>query len=93
MSKSRRPVTRAKKASPPRRTPKRKPTRKKRGTGAVALKPIYEEIGRKIDELQKFPPSERVKFAIARLTQCRADFEEICGPTMDIPPDPPPPPA
>jgi len=51
----------------------------------VRLKPLYEQLGRTIDQLSRLQPSDRVKFAIERLTQCRADFADICGPTMDIP--------
>ncbi len=51
----------------------------------MRLKPLYEQIGRTIDQLQKLPPSDRVKFAIERLNQCRGEFAVICGPTMDIP--------
>jgi hypothetical protein len=55
----------------------------------VHLKPLWEELGRTISELERLPPTERVKFTISRLSQTRAEFEEFCGPTMDIPPDPP----
>ena len=51
----------------------------------VHLKPLYLQLGRTIDQLSKLPPSDRVKFAIARLQTYRAEFNRICGPTMDIP--------
>ena len=59
----------------------------------VQLKPLYEQLGRTIGQLSKLPTSDRVKYAIERLQQCRAEFENICGPTMDIPAEPTPPPA
>jgi hypothetical protein len=31
------------------------------------------------------PAADSVSLAIARLTRHRADFEDICGPTMEIP--------
>ena len=61
------------------------------GAKVVQLKPLYEQLGRTIDRLEQLPPSDRVKFAIARLQQCRSDFEEICGPTMAIPAESAPP--
>jgi hypothetical protein len=54
----------------------------------VRLKPLYDQIGWTVGELQKLPPSDRVKFAIERLNQCRAEFDQFCGPTMDIPGEP-----
>ena len=59
----------------------------------MQLKPLYQQLGRTIDQLSKLPPSDRVQYAIERLQQCRAEFENICGPTMDIPAEPTPPPA
>lgn len=69
-----------------RRKTLRKPTGKPIQTrgDVVYLKPLYEEIGLKIRELETLRPSERVKFAIARLSQHQAEFEDICGPTMDV---------
>jgi hypothetical protein len=58
---------------------------KPRGVKVVRMKPLYQELGRTIAQLEKLGPSERVKFAIERLNQCRAEFADICGPTMDVP--------
>jgi hypothetical protein len=54
----------------------------------VHLKPLYQQLGVTIDRLGRLTPSDRVKFAIERLTKIRAEFDDICGPTMDIPPEP-----
>jgi hypothetical protein len=51
----------------------------------VTLKPVYQQLGRTIQQLQRLTPSDRVKLAIERLTRCQADIEETCGPTMDVP--------
>jgi hypothetical protein len=59
----------------------------------VQLKPLYVQLGRVIAQLSKLPPSDRVKFAIERLQAQRAEFDRICGPTMDIPAEPFPPAA
>jgi hypothetical protein len=83
----RRPVTR--KTAPSRRAPSRKAAAT-RTPKVVRLKPLYEQLGRTIEQLQQLPPTDRVKFAIERLSQCRQDFTDICGPTMDLPPDPVP---
>jgi hypothetical protein len=83
----RRPATR--KTAPSRRAPSRKAVAS-RGPKVVRLKPLYDQLGRTIEQLQNLPPTDRVKFAIERLTQYRQDFDDICGPTMDIPPDPMP---
>jgi hypothetical protein len=56
----------------------------------VHLKPLYAQIGDTIAQLERLQPTERVKFAIARLSQTRAEFSEMCGPTMDIPGEDPP---
>ena len=100
MTKSRRRPTRRAKAKPARkvaRKPVRKITSKKPGRpvlistdGVVHLKPLYDEIGRTIGELERLPQTERVKFTISRLSQTQSDFEAFCGPTMDIPSEPPP---
>jgi hypothetical protein len=85
LSKSRRrPVRRATKKTPSRRKATRKavPARQPK---VVRLKPLYSQLARTIEQLEKLPPSDRVKFAIERLAQCRAEFADICGPTMDIP--------
>jgi hypothetical protein len=79
VTKSRRRSSRTRKTSASRTVPRRS------GTRVVKLKPLYQEIGRAVDQLQKLPPSDRVKFVIERLSQCRAEFEQFCGPTMDIP--------
>lgn len=86
---SAKPKTKARTKTTRRKT-LRKPTGKTiqtRGENVVHLKPLYEEISLKIRELEALPGSERVKFAIARLSQVRAEFGEMCGPTMDIPAD------
>ena len=92
MAKNRR-TTRARKTSAAASRPvkrSRKPsTRGKR----VQLKPLYVQLGRVIGQLSKLPPSDRVKYAIERLEMQRAEFEKICGPTMDIPAEPVPPAA
>jgi hypothetical protein len=87
VSKSPRRPARSRKTS----TSRRAPSRRAAATGPkpVRMKPLYEQLGRTIDQLQKLPASDRVKFAIQRLTRIRLDFEDICGPTMDILPDPP----
>lgn len=93
MSKSRRRPVRSRKAAKPkpRRTTSRKsPEPRRKG---VTLKPLYEQLERTIGQLQKLPPSDKVKLAIARLSNCQADIEETCGPTMDVPADPPAVPA
>ena len=59
-----------------------------RGRKFVTLKPLYEQLGRTIGQLQKLPPSDRVKLAIDRLNSCLSSIEETCGPTMDVPADP-----
>jgi hypothetical protein len=51
----------------------------------VRLKPLYEQIGFTILELEALGPNEQAKYAIDRLEACRAEFGRICGPTMDIP--------
>ena len=88
MSKSRRPTRsrKAAKSKPRRATARKAPAPGRKG---VTLKPLYEQLGRTIGQLQKLPPSDRVKLAIARLSSCQADIEETCGPTMDVPADPP----
>ena len=91
MSKSRRPV-RSRKAVKPRSATARKAKAAVPGRKVVTLKPLYEQLGRTIGQLQKLAPSDRVKLAIARLSHCQADIEETCGPTMDVPGDPPFPP-
>jgi hypothetical protein len=89
VSKSRRP-TRSRKAAVKRRraAPARKARAAAPGRKVVTLKPLYEQLGRTIGQLQKLPPSDRVKLAIERLNNCRTDIEETCGPTMDVPADP-----
>lgn len=90
MSKSRRPA-RSRKAAKPRSASARKAAPRRAGTPGrkgVTLKPLYEQLERTIGQLQKLPPSERVKLAIARLSNCQADIEQTCGPTMDVPADP-----
>jgi hypothetical protein len=87
LTKSRRRTGQTRKTSASRRAPARKAATR-RSPKLVRMKPLYEQLGRTIDQLQKLPASDRVKFAIARLTQCREDFEDICGPTMDVPADP-----
>ena len=79
---------RSRKAAKPRKTSARKKAAAP-GRKVVTLKPLYEQLGRTIGQLQKLPPSDRVKLAIARLSNCQADIEETCGPTMDVPADPP----
>ena len=86
MTKSRRRASRTRKTSTSRATPRRKPAAT-RGRNVVRLKPLYQQIGRTLDQLQSLPQSDRVKFAIERLNQCRAEFDQFCGPTMDIPAD------
>lgn len=104
MSKTRRPVSRSKKKSSPRVAAKAKPAAKtksaakakpavKRAGGAVTLKPLHEHIGAKLGELRALPMSDRVTRAIGWLERYHAEFDDICGPTMDIPPDPPPQPV
>ena len=69
-------------------TSRRKPARTAspvRGMKVVRMKPLYEQLGRTLAQLEKLPTSDRVKLAIDRLSACRADFEDICGPTMDVP--------
>ena len=87
MAKTKR-TTKARKSS---RVVKRTTKRARRAAsaaGRVHLKPLYLQISRTIDQLSKLPPSDRVKFAIERLEMHRAEFERICGPTMDIPAEP-----
>jgi hypothetical protein len=87
----RRPARRTAKSTASRRTSARKTARKSArkpasgGRKVIRLKPLYAQLGRTIEQLEKLPPSDRVKFAIERLTQCRAEFADMCGPTMDIP--------
>ena len=88
MSKSRRPV-RSRKAAKPRRAPARRKAAVP-GRKFVTLKPLYEQLGRTIGQLQKLTPSDGVKLAIERLNSCKMAIEETCGPTMDVP-DPIPP--
>ena len=92
MSKTKSRPAKARKRTSARATTRRR-TAPRRAARSVRLKPLYEQLGRTIDQLGKLPASDRVKFAIARLEQCRADFENICGPTMDIPAEPLPPSA
>jgi hypothetical protein len=86
VSKSRRPTSRSRKAVKPRRAAPRKAAAP--GRKFVTLKPLYEQLGRTIGQLQKLPPSDRVKLAIERLNMCVSSIEETCGPTMDVPADP-----
>lgn len=88
-SKSTKGATKSMKSSSPKR-PAARPSAGAGGPKVVRLKPLYMQLGRTIEQLQKLPATDRVKFAIERLSQCRAEFDSICGPTMDVPPDPPP---
>lgn len=85
MSKSRRPA-RSRKAAKPRNVRARRAAAPS-GPKVVQLKPLYQQLGRTIQQLQRLAPSDRVKLAIERLTRCQADIVETCGPTMDVPGD------
>ncbi len=81
-----------------------RPARRARAPRIIKLKPLYNQIGRvlkQLEQLQKRQAAggpERVALAepvvagedsvsraIARLTQHRQDFADICGSTMAIP--------
>lgn len=85
MAKSRSRSTRKRTAAASTRARSRKTSPPKKRRDVVELKSLYEQIGRKILELQALPPGDQAKFAIERLEMCRADFDRMCGPTMDIP--------
>lgn len=74
----------ARKSAP---TPKPAAKKKKRGFkgDVVQLKPLYEQIGLTILELETLGPNEQAESAIEQLEACRAEFIRMCGPTMDIP--------
>lgn len=77
-------ASKAKSKSRPARRPKKK--NGKRGAGIVSLKPLYDEIGLKILELQQIESGdERVKLAIKELEDCRLEFSRLCLPSMDFP--------
>ena len=69
--------------------PRPKPAAEKKKKGlkgdVVQLKPLYEQIGLTILELETLGPNEQAKYAIQQLEACRAEFSRMCGPTMDIP--------
>ncbi len=78
-------ASKAKSKSRPARRPKKKKNGK-RGAGIVSLKPLYDEIGLKILELQQIESGdERVKLAIKELEDCRLEFSRLCLPSMDFP--------
>jgi hypothetical protein len=81
------PAVKAKPAAKAKSAAKAKPAVKSAG-GAVTLKPLHQHIGTKLTELRALPVSERVSRAIGWLERYHAEFDDICGPTMDIPPDP-----
>jgi hypothetical protein len=73
-------------SKPARRPQKKKKKNGKRGAGIVSLKPLYDEIGLKILELQQIESGdERVKLAIKELEDCRLEFSRLCLPSMDFP--------
>jgi hypothetical protein len=79
-SKPRKPASRSK--SKPGRRPKK---RTKLGA-TISLKPLYDQIGLKILELQQIESGdERVKLAIKELEDCRLEFSRLCLPSMDFP--------
>ncbi len=79
-------ASKAKSKSRPARRPRRRRRNGKRGAGIVSLKPLYDEIGLKILELQQIESGdERVKLAIKELEDCRLEFSRLCLPSMDFP--------
>jgi hypothetical protein len=70
------------------------------GKNVINLKPLYLQIGRVLKQLEQLqkrkappgmlaaaaPADDQVSKAIARLSQHQLDFDDICGPTMEIPP-------
>jgi len=87
VAKTKRP-TKARKTSRAASRPAKRARKPSSGAKRVHLKPLYLQISRTLDQLSRLPPSDRVKFAIERLEMHRAEFERICGPTMDIPAEP-----
>lgn len=88
MAKSRSGSRSPRKKTAPARKPARRPAgKKKKGLkgDVVQLKPLYEQIGLTILELETLGPNEQAKYAIQQLEACRAEFSRMCGPTMDIP--------
>ena len=95
-SAARRPAARTRKGAGTKSRGSKKPS-------VIRLKPLYNEIGRVLKQLEQLQkrqgpaaaaaglaegaaaPSDSVSRAIARLTQHRADFDDICGPTMQVP--------
>jgi hypothetical protein len=68
--------------------PGRRPKKKKRTKlgATISLKPLYDQIGLKILELQQIESGdERVKLAIKELEDCRLEFSRLCLPSMDFP--------
>ncbi len=93
-SATRRPAARARKGARTKSRGSKTPT-------VIRLKPLYNEIGRMLKQLERLQKRQAspgvglaaeaptapdaVSRAIARLTQHRADFADICGPTMQVP--------
>lgn len=82
MAKSRKTSSRKRAARSPRRAPRRAP----RAGGVIQLKPIYVQIGRRLEQLRGIPdPNQLVKDAIDRLQECQVQIGNICSPTMEVP--------
>lgn len=102
-TRSRSPRRRSASASSSKRTASRRTASSSGKGNVIRLKPLYNEISRVLKELERMQKRQGtagvalleeaaapdpVSLAIARLTQHQADFRDICGPTMEIPPKP-----